>query len=236
MAERLAQEQKEEEERIQSEKQAEEKKEKQKKLIEQERMKILEAVGGEGKGPVMAKRKLMLPPKSEDQMNESDKKCRGMSLQELLDVLNDPNADEQMRNAALRTLIELYGVQILEDGNGNKILIDANGEPLTDSKGRPIKINSEMLAALGATMGEPEKLQIDPSMTERLNVLANMIMGLTEEEAKAEFNKKCMENELYSLIENIQIDVTVEPGPKEGTWNRGLYTIEIPHELSNPDL
>jgi len=85
---------------------------------------------------------------------------------------------------------------MLEDADGNRILIDADGNPLVDANGKPLKVTADMLSSLGITLGEPEKLDIDPSMIEKLNILANMIKGFSEEEALAEFNRQCMENEL----------------------------------------
>jgi hypothetical protein len=47
-------------------------------------------------------------------------------------VLNDPNSDLSLKNAAFRRLIEEHDYQVLEDEFGNRILIDKDGNPVLD--------------------------------------------------------------------------------------------------------
>jgi len=109
MNERNAHLKKEEEERIAYEKLKNEEAEKKRKQEEiekeTERLKILGVMGGAG-GPQMAKRKMMIPPKRVEDMNPSELKCKDMTLLELIAIYANLNEDEQMRQAALRTMIE----------------------------------------------------------------------------------------------------------------------------------
>jgi len=79
-------------------------------------------------------------------------------------------------------------------------------------------------------------LDINPDMIEKLNVLANMVQGMSEDEALQEFNKVCAEREIGDLIANMDCQVDVEEGPLEGTWNRGLMTLDIPSDLTNSNM
>lgn len=92
-----------------------------------------------------------------------------------------------MKNAAFRRLIEEHNQQILEDDLGNRILIDDAGNPVLDKQGKPVIIPNELLDAVGASLGEPEAIDIDDSQAEQLNVLANMVKGLSEEDAKKQY-------------------------------------------------
>lgn len=109
-----------------------------------------------------------------------------MNKDELLAMLNDPDVDDATKQAILRQLVEKYEVEVLEDEFGNKILVDAEGNPLLDANNRPIMISNDLLTQIGATLGEGVKVEIDPNKLEELNVLANMIKGMTADEAKAQ--------------------------------------------------
>lgn len=128
-----------------------------------------------------------MPFKDEEDYNEYDLQCDKMSKEDLLNILNDPNADESLKQAALAMLARKHDIEIMEDAYGNRILVNSNGEPLLDSSGKPIQIKDDMLTSLGAQLGDPEELNIDPSMQEKLNILANMCKGLSEEDAKKEY-------------------------------------------------
>jgi len=80
-----------------------------------------------------------------------------MTLEELIAIMNDPNADESLRKAALRAMVDIFGIELLEDENGNKILIDKDGNPLLSKDGKPIQISSDFLKDMGAKLGKPEK-------------------------------------------------------------------------------
>jgi len=74
--------------------------------------------------------------------------------------------------------------------------VDADGNPLLDANNRPIMISNELLEQVGATLGEGVKVAIDPNKLEELNVLANMIKGMTAEEAKAQYMEQLMNNQI----------------------------------------
>lgn len=64
--------------------------------------------------------------------------------------------------------------------------MDENGEPILDRNGRPVQIHEDQINSLGAKLSDPIPIDIDESFKEKLNVLANMIKGMTEEEAKVQ--------------------------------------------------
>lgn len=152
--------------------------------------------------------------------------CERMDRQELLDLLNDPDIPHAMKQAAYRALFERFGVEILEDEDGNKILVGADGQPLLDKDGRPIMVLDEMLEDLGATLGQGVVMEdVD------LFVLSEMCKGKTREEAEAEVAAQRADQEFAKFMAKAGCDVVREAGPIEGTWNVGLSTIQIPPEL-----
>lgn len=87
--------------------------------------------------------------------------------------------------------------------------------------------------ACGASLGEAEAVDIDESQAEKLNVLANMVKGLSEEDAKKQYFEDLFNNHMNDYLENIQITIDDEEGPIPGTRNKGLNTIELPKELQD---
>jgi len=55
-------------------------------------------------GPKIARRKILLPKRD---FTENDKKCRLLSLEELIKILDDPNTDESLKFAALRAMVDI---------------------------------------------------------------------------------------------------------------------------------
>lgn len=94
-------------------------------------------------------------------------------------------------------------------------------------------ISNTLLEQVGATLGEAVKVEIDPNKLEELNVLANMIKGMTAEEAKAQYMEDLMNNQIEDYFENFQLEIDEEDGPIEGTKSKGLNTIPIPKELQD---
>lgn len=94
-------------------------------------------------------------------------------------------------------------------------------------------ISNDLLEQVGATLGEGVKIDIDPSKLEELNTLANMIKGMTAEEAKAQYFEQLMNNQLDDYMANYEIEIDEEDGPIEGTKSKGLNTIPIPKELQD---
>mmetsp|Transcript_42777 Transcript_42777/g.35946 ORF Transcript_42777/g.35946 Transcript_42777/m.35946 type:complete len:126 (+) Transcript_42777:1784-2161(+) len=121
---------------------------------------------------------------------------KDLNKEELLAMLNDPNIDDATKQAALRQLVEKFEVEVLEDEFGNKILVDAEGNPLLDANNRPVMISNQLLEQVGATLGEGVVVVLDPSKIEELNILANMIKGMTQDEAKQQYFEDLMNNQL----------------------------------------
>jgi antitoxin component of MazEF toxin-antitoxin module len=191
--------------RMQFEKLEKEEYEKLQKMREEERLqaeeerKILDEIRKDNQKkmmPSIVRRKIQLKKKDEADYNEYDHMVKNMNKEELLKMLNDPNVDDAVKQAALRQLVEKFEVEVLEDEFGNKILVDAEGNPLLDGNNRPIMISNELLEQVGATLGEKVKVEVDPSKLEELNVLANMIKGMTEDEAKAQYMQDLVNNQL----------------------------------------
>lgn len=78
---------------------------------------------------------------------------------------------------------------------GNCILATHNGDPFLDSHHKPHSVLKEYLDSLGVDVGEPEKLEFTDDMVEKMNILANMVKGMTEAEAQEEFSRLCQEKE-----------------------------------------
>lgn len=76
-----------------------------------------------------------------------------MTMEELIAILDDPayrfisvtNANTPLKQAALRALISVYGIEMKEDGNGNKTLVDKEGNTLKNKNGNPITISAQFL-------------------------------------------------------------------------------------------
>lgn len=179
-------------------------------------------------GPKIARRKIILPKRD---FTENDKKCRQMTMEELIKIMDDPNADESLRFAALRALVDIYGVELIEDELGNKILCDKDGNPLLTANGRPIKITDEFLKDLGAKLGQLVKIDMD---LDQLKILEKMVAkGLSEEEAKKAVIADEMYDKLGDFLANCDVSIDSEEGPLPGTRNKGLCTIKIPLELQD---
>lgn len=93
-------------------------------------------------------------------------------------------------------MIEEHNYQVLEDELGNRILIDSDGNPVLDKFGKPVTIPKDLLDAVGATLGEGEAVDIDESQAEQLNILANMVKGLSEEDAKKQYFEDLFNNHM----------------------------------------
>jgi len=104
--------------------------------------------------------------------------------------------------------------------------------PYLDKDGKPIKVTQEQLDRLKIILGEPEELGIPPEYKEKLNIISNMVKGLSYEEAKAKYYKDIFENQIGSFLENAVCQVDSEDGPTPGTMNKGLNTLELPKELT----
>lgn len=87
--------------------------------------------------------------------------------------------------------------------------------------------------ACGASLGTAEAVHIDESQAEKLNILANMVRGLSEEDAKKHYFEDLFKNHMNHYLENIQVKIDDEEGPIPGTKNKGLNTIELPKELQD---
>lgn len=180
---------------------------------------------GDIEGPKIARRKIILPDKP---LNELDRKCRVMSIEELIAIMVDPKADESLIQAAFRALVSIFEVEMLEDENGNKILIDKDGNPLLDINGKPITISAEFLKDMGAKLGKPVKMLID---MEKLKVLSQMVKGLSEADAMNAVARQEMGDALGDFLANCDVSIDSEEGPLPGTRNKGLCTIKIPDAL-----
>jgi hypothetical protein len=55
-------------------------------------------------GPKIARRKILLPTK---ELTETDNKCRLLSLDDLIKIMSDPKADESLKRAALRAMVDI---------------------------------------------------------------------------------------------------------------------------------
>jgi hypothetical protein len=117
---------------------------------------------------------------------------------------------------------------MLEDENGNKILIDNSGNPLLNKDGKPIQISAQFLKDMGAKLGKPQKIDMD---LDKLKVLSQMVKGFSEAEALNEVAKQEMGDALGDFLANCDISIDSEEGPLPGTRNKGLCTIKIPDAL-----
>jgi len=55
-------------------------------------------------GPKIARRKILLPKRI---LNETDLKCRAMTIEELISIMDDKMSDESLKHAALRALVNV---------------------------------------------------------------------------------------------------------------------------------
>lgn len=121
---------------------------------------------------------------------------------------------------------------MLEDENGNKILIDKDGNPLLNKDGKPIKITAQFLKDMGASLGKPEKVNMD---MDKLKLLSKMVLGQSAAEAAATLKREEMGDALGDFLANCDISIDSEEGPVPGTRNKGLCTIKIPEGLLDSD-
>jgi len=117
---------------------------------------------------------------------------------------------------------------MLEDEHGNKILIDADGNPLLNKDGKPIKITAQFLKDMGASLGKPEKVNMD---MDKLKLLSKMVLGKSAAEAADCLKNEAMGDALGDFLANCDISIDSEEGPLPGTRNKGLCTIKIPEGL-----
>jgi len=121
-------------------------------------------------------------------------------------------------------------VELIEDEFGHKILCDRDGNPLLNSKGKPITITDYFLKDMGITLGKLQKIELDE---EHLKILSKMVLGKSEEEARMAVIQDAMDDKLGDFLANCDISIDSEEGPLPGTRNKGLCTISIPKELQD---